>query len=818
MTDQSNQYEQTLREVLPPNLTLTGSWVGWKLEQRLDKKLGEFKATKVPKNAVATRQNAKSNDPQTWAAFEVACAAWENGRGSYAIDGVGVVLVEDWIGYDLDVKDVKDREGITGEILFEAGRCGCYVEVSPSGKGYRIFTRGALPRAGKGTVHSWIEAYDHTSPRFLTVTGNRIYKREGDIEPEQGFVDWMHQRYFAKPDAPKKTAPKKSSLPASISDQELIEKIRNSAAGSEFARLFGGDEGSDHSAADLALCNLLAWWTNRDAGQMDRIFRSSGLMRDKWEKRHHSDGRTYGEGTIEKAISDCVGGYDPSYRSEAPAPMRPRKHGDEDPTPSEVAEKKSDDEWRFRLIERYSKEGIPLGLKAVGINAQRILAHDDRWRGVLAFDESANAPCFLAAPPFHEDYADPSDRDFPRLVRDDDYVRVGYWLLEEWSINLGIEVIAASILVASQFVRVHPVRDYLNAVQWDGVKRLDGWLAQFLGARAMVAEGEDGAAYVRNVGRWWLISAVARAFKAGCKADHVLVLEGNEGIGKSTALKILGGAAFSDTQIDIQNKDAYLHIRGKWVVELAELDSLMRAESSTAKAFFTSSIDRYRAPYGKNMIEVPRGCVFAGSVNHTDYIRDASGGRRYWPVACSQIDLAGLAGVRDQLWAEAVSEFRAGAHWWPSAEATKTLRAEQQARHVDDPWETLISDWLDGKTFATPQQILAECLKISADKQDRRAQTRVGILLQRMGWDRKRDRNCAGHRGQVVTYYLPPPPKTQQTAVQPPEVDQRLIRLDTRTTSGDDQPDQPDQPTSSRARVCARVAGDAPSVHPDFDF
>lgn len=781
-----------LNPILPAALKSSPSWVCWRAEQR------QGKWTKVPYNPNKPSEKAKSNDPQTWGTFEEACESFEVGQPRK--DGVGIVLVDDLVGYDLDVKDDPEREKIAQKILLESAQEGGYSERSPSGKGYRIFVRGKLPRAGKGGDGNWIEAYDQSSPRFLTVTGNRVYLVNEDLPLAQEWIEDLHERYFKKtppPKGPKGTPPTQIRL--SLGDSEVVEKIRASSSGSEFARLFGGDAGGDHSAADLALCNLLAWWTNRDPAQMDRIFRSSGLMRPKWEKRHHSDGRTYGEGTIEKAISDCVGGYDPSYRSEAPAPMRPRKHGDEDPTPSEVAEKKSDDEWRFRLIERYTKEGIPLGLKAVGINAQRILAHDDRWRGVLAFDESANAPCFLAAPPFHEDYADPSDRDFPRLVRDDDYVRVGYWLLEEWSINLGIEVIAASILVASQFVRVHPVRDYLNAVQWDGVKRLDGWLAQFLGARAMVAEGEDGAAYVRNVGRWWLLSAVARAFKAGCKADHVLVLEGNEGIGKSTALKILGGEAFSDTQIDIQNKDAYLHIRGKWIVELAELDSLMRAESSTAKAFFTSSIDRYRAPYGKNMIEVPRGCVFAGSVNHTDYIRDASGGRRYWPVACSQIDLAGLAGVRDQLWAEAVSEFRAGAHWWPSAEATKTLRAEQQARHVDDPWETLISDWLDGKTFATPQQILAECLMISADKQDRRAQTRVGILLQRMGWDRKRDRNCIGHRGQVVTYYLPPPPKTQQTAVQPLTVERGCTEVDQVVHphgSRPVQPVQPDQPTS----------------------
>lgn len=766
-----------LNPILPAALKSSPSWVCWRAEQR------QGKWTKVPYNPNNPNAKAKSNDPATWGTFEEACESFESGHPRK--DGVGIVLVDDLVGYDLDVKGDPEREKIAQALLLESAQEGAYSEISPSKNGYRIFVRGKLPRAGKGGDGNWIEAYDQSSPRFLTVTGNRVYVVNEDLPVAQEWIDDIHQRFFKKatpPKPPKNPPPSPKQTRLALGDSEVIEKIRASASGNEFSRLYAGQAGDDHSSADLALCNILAWWTNKDAAQMDRIFRSSGLIRDKWDKRHHSDGRSYGEGTIEKAISGCVGGYDPTYRSETPRLQT-----------TEAAEA-VDLSWKLRLIEKFSKEGLPIGYKAVGINAQRILSNDHRWRGVLAFDESANAPVFLARPPYHADYADPNDRTFPRLIEDSDYVRIGYWLLEEYAINLGTEVIAASILVAAQFVRVHPVRDYLAGLTWDGVSRLDSWLSDFLGARAMVVGGDEGEAYVRNVGRWWLLSAVARAFKAGCKADHVLVLEGDEGIGKSTALKILGGEAFSDTQIDIQNKDAYLHIRGKWIVELAELDSLMRAESSTAKAFFTSSVDRYRAPYGRNMIEVPRGCVFAGSVNHSDYIRDASGGRRYWPVACAKINLAGLAAVRDQLWAEAVAEFRAGAKWWPTAEATKTLRAEQHARHIDDPWETTIADFLDGKKFATPQQILAEGLSLPNDKQDRRAQTRVGILLQRMGWLRKRDRNCCGHLGAVTTYYVPPPPPEQQTAVQPPEVDQRLNRLNTRATSGDDQPVQPVQP------------------------
>lgn len=410
-------------------------------------------------------------------------------------------------------------------------------------------------------------------------------------------------------------------------------------------------------------------------------------------------------------------------------------------------------EWTDTLLWRYDKHGERAGLRRDGLNAARIFAHDQRWGGVLAFDEAAQAPCFAQAPPFSEDYA-AADRAYPTPIGDDDLLRIGYWLAEKWGLSLGVEMVAGAVAIAAHARRIHPLRDYLDSLRWDGTERVNGWLRTYMGAQPFAGQQP---VYLDWVGRWWLISAVARAYRPGCKADHVLVLEGNEGVGKSSALHVLGGAAFADTQVNIGDKDAYLHIRGKWIVELAELDSLMRAESSTAKAFFTSSIDRYRAPYARSMIEVPRTCVFAGSVNHTDYIRDASGGRRYWPVLCGRIDLEGLTRDRDQLWAEAAHLYQHGEHWWPEGDAQRAmLREEQEARQVDDPWETPIQDFLLGKSQATPTQILKEALGIELERQGRREQTRIGILMQRLGWTRKRDRAGFGMCGKLATYYEAP--------------------------------------------------------------
>ena len=305
MKDQQKTTKQKLA-LVPFELKEKESWVCWKSETR------KGKATKVPYCPKGGK--AKTNDPRSWDSFEQACYVADV-RG---FDGVGLVLIDDIVGYDLDVKGDVIRAGIADEIIREAKRFGCYVELSPSGEGYRIFLKGALPRAGKGSPHSWIEAYDRTSPRYLTVTGRVIHSMDALPEAKL-FIDWMHEKFLHKEEKKVDSAPMQRAA-VSLTDSELIDKIRASASGAKFEALYLGQSGDDHSAADLELCNILAWWTNRDAAQMDRIFRSSFLIRDKWDRRHHSDGRTYGEGTIQTAISGCVGGYDPRYREAAPLP------------------------------------------------------------------------------------------------------------------------------------------------------------------------------------------------------------------------------------------------------------------------------------------------------------------------------------------------------------------------------------------------------------------------------------------------------------------------------------------------------------------
>jgi putative DNA primase/helicase len=198
------------------------------------------------------------------------------------------------------------------------------------------------------------------------------------------------------------------------------------------------------------------------------------------------------------------------------------------------------------------------------------------------------------------------------------------------------------------------------------------------------------------MGSLWLISAVARIYRPGVKADHMLILEGEQGARKSTALKILAGEEwFTDELPDLGSKDAAIHMQGVWIVEIAELDAIGRAEVSRIKAFLTRTTDRFRPPYGRHTVEIKRQCVFAGTVNPDTYLRDETGNRRFWPIRCGDIDVEGLARDRDQLWAEAVSRFKSGAIWWlEDKDLLKAARDEQDKRYQSDAWDGLIDRWL----------------------------------------------------------------------------------------------------------------------------
>jgi predicted P-loop ATPase len=376
-----------------------------------------------------------------------------------------------------------------------------------------------------------------------------------------------------------------------------------------------------------------------------------------------------------------------------------------------------------------NNRGVPLGNLR---NVLFALRNAPEWQGVLAYDEFAARVITQNALPWGdprvEGWADEHDT-----------------LTCEWIQEQGIPAAAAVVGRAIQTVArekpMHPVRNYLHALKWDLTQRLDTWLARYLGA-------EDGP-YVQAVGSRFLISAVARVEQPGCKVDQVLILEGAQGILKSSALHALADPWFTDRLSALGGKDAAMEIAGVWLVEMAELDALVRATLPATKSFVTRRHDRFRPPYGKHVVDRPRQCVFAGTINPIGgYLKDPTGGRRFWPVSCGVIDLEALVRDRDQLWAEASARFRGGAPWWlETTELQALAAAEQEARFEVDAWNEKVSEWLTGRQDVSVGEVLVGALGIPQESWSQTAQNRVARMLVRHGFERYRP----GKAGQTRT-------------------------------------------------------------------
>jgi len=380
-------------------------------------------------------------------------------------------------------------------------------------------------------------------------------------------------------------------------------------------------------------------------------------------------------------------------------------------------------------------------------NIYLILSNDPAWHNCIRFCQLSYKVVKASAPPYSSGNYEHMNNEW----RDDDSSRTDVWLSQNYGISAKTSVIDAAVDLVARDNSYHPVREYLEGLEWDGEHRIDTWLSEYLGA--------EESAYIRSAGKKWLIGAVARAMESPVKMDCVLILEGSQGAGKSTALRILGGQWFSDAAFQIGDKDGYQQMLGVWIMELAELDSFNKAESTRAKSFFATDSDRYRPPYGKRVVEYPRQCVFAGSTNQDSYFKDSTGNRRYWPVKCGEINLKALARDRDQLFAEALIGYKTGDSWHVTENEKQLFEREQGDRFLDDAWEALVVAYLDAPERITRQQIeLAEIFTGALNMEPMTwrppEQTRLAQILQRLGWKKVRP-FCPVEKKRVYKYQRP---------------------------------------------------------------
>jgi predicted P-loop ATPase len=362
------------------------------------------------------------------------------------------------------------------------------------------------------------------------------------------------------------------------------------------------------------------------------------------------------------------------------------------------------------------------GTLSILANVMSALRNDPSLVNAFAFDEMQRTTMLM------QKEGQPIE---PRPVEDADVFRLQEFLQRAGLKNLGAQTVHDAVEVRGRECKFHPVRDYLEAQKWDRVPRVENWLVRYLGA--------PETPYIQAVGRMFLISMVARIFEPGCKADYMLVLEGLQATLKSTACRILGGAHFSDNLPDITvGKDASQHLRGKWLIEVSEMDAMSRAETTLLKAFITRQVEQYRPSYGRREVTEPRQCIFIGTTNKETYLKDETGGRRFWPVRTGNIDIAALKRDRDQLSAEAVHMYRNRVPWWPDKSFEQQhIMPEQEARYEPDAWEEPIEKYLaSGAEKFTVGQVAHDALSIENKQLKRADQNRITAILKRLGCQR----------------------------------------------------------------------------------
>lgn len=415
-------------------------------------------------------------------------------------------------------------------------------------------------------------------------------------------------------------------------------------------------------------------------------------------------------------------------------------------------------DWR-KALRRDRKKGKEILGDAANVRAALGLAPE--LIGLLRFNELSRRIEFTRSPPW---------RTLTRgaMWDDDDDIDFAIWL-QQWGVPVRSEATITRIVHAHAITNaVHPVRDWLARLPaWDREPRIVETLIEVLSA---IGEGQ----YLGAVLRRFMISAVARVMRPGCKVDHMLVLVGPQAYRKSSFALALGAPWSAESTSTFGTKDAIAELDGAWIVELGELAGLRKSEVETIKHFTSKQIDRYRPAYGHAVIDQPRACVFIGTTNEQRFLLDHTGNRRFWPVRIGgRIDLHLLKVQREALWAEAYAAYLAGEQWHLTDEEERRAQVVQELYRVVSEVEqetgaflaTVLADQYRKDKSVTVREVFKNIAgererdNLSARRQ---METQIGQAIRKEGWE------CIGRvGGEKLTTYVPPRNITEPAHGQP---------------------------------------------------
>jgi hypothetical protein len=641
-------------------------WGVWRAEW--DPKRGSDKPAKVPMNSRGSRISVAK--PDDWVSFDEAAAGYESGR----FDGVGLLMSSysqikgGLVGLDLDRcleadgSVAAEAEDVVADFLALGG----YIEVSPSGRGLRQFIKGVLLEdfKEKTKVRNQfdLEIYDPDSDRYLTVTGQPypINTEAGSVVANQSALEAFISKWGERlPETVPLHFDPDQFEGVNRSADEVLKLLKVYNKRGKISRLLSGDTSDydGHSEADAALCYETAYFC-RNPNVIDTIIRGSGLMRPKWDSKRGRE--TYGAKTIRNALNMQNRCFDADQTKK-------KLQGETAKAENNKLAAKGAENLLGGIDDLMTPKGV---IKSDLWARSELMLRDRRLLGCLYWDEFGQMPVVTRS--LKDAFEDPTAPDTVGRLTDSHLLSVVVWLGKQWGLSLRPNEEVSIVTRWAQSVRRNPLAEKLHELEttWDGKPRLDDWLINYCQAKVTTDDGADIGDYVHAVGSRWVISAVARAMQPGCKADCMLVLEGRQGARKSSAVRALAeklGSEYFREGYHLgagAGKDEKIALRGKLIIEWAELSGLGKRDRNEIKNFLTLQTDSYRGVWGTSETDWPRTAIFCGTTNDSTYLSDPSGNRRFWPVTVGRIDLDGLRKDAGQIWAEAVVMWRQGVRWW----------------------------------------------------------------------------------------------------------------------------------------------------------